>query len=74
MPFKAEDDKVGDAQSICPEYPGTGTHGLHKQRVMEHPAIMDEDARAIAPSITPVRVQDGYKGYNTDGAGLKRAP
>ena len=45
----------------------------HKQRVMEFLSELDEDARAIGAVNTLVRTEAGYKGYNTDGAGLKRA-
>lgn len=33
---------------------------------------IDEDALAIGAVNTLVRTEHGYKGYNTDGAGLKR--
>ena len=75
VPFKVEDDKVGDAVrgAFALNILGLNVTVPHKQRVMEYLADMDEDARAIGAVNTLVRVQDGYKGYNTDGAGLKRA-
>ena len=45
----------------------------HKQRVMEFLSELDEDARAIGAVNTLVRTDEGYKGYNTDGAGFSRA-
>lgn len=73
VPFKVEDDKVGDAVrgAFALNILGLNVTVPHKQRVMEYLADMDEDARAIGAVNTLVRVQDGYKGYNTDGAGLK---
>ena len=45
----------------------------HKQRVMDFLSELDEDARAIGAVNTLVRTDEGYKGYNTDGAGFSRA-
>ena len=45
----------------------------HKQDVMKCLEAIDEDAKAIGAVNTLVRTEHGYKGYNTDGAGLKRA-
>lgn len=45
----------------------------HKQDVMKCLESIDEDALAIGAVNTLVRTEHGYKGYNTDGAGLKRA-
>ena len=44
----------------------------HKQDVMKCLEAIDEDALAIGAVNTLVRTEHGYKGYNTDGAGLKR--
>lgn len=44
----------------------------HKQYVMKCLEAIDEDALAIGAVNTLVRTEHGYKGYNTDGAGLKR--
>lgn len=45
----------------------------HKQEVMAHLVALDDDARAIGAVNTLVRVEGGFKGYNTDAAGLLRA-
>ena len=45
----------------------------HKQEVMKYLVDIDEDAKAIGAVNTLVRTDGGYKGYNTDAAGLKRA-
>lgn len=45
----------------------------HKQRVMAYLKEIDEDAGAIGAVNTLVRMEGGYKGYNTDASGLKRA-
>lgn len=75
VPFKVEDEGVGDAVrgAFALNILGLNVTVPHKQRVMGYLADIDEDARAIGAVNTLVRVQDGYKGYNTDGAGLKRA-
>ena len=45
----------------------------HKQRVMEYLDGIDREAMAIGAVNTLVRTEKGYKGYNTDGAGFRRA-
>lgn len=45
----------------------------HKQNVIAHLKEMDELAKAIGAVNTLVRVEGGYKGYNTDMTGLYRA-
>ncbi|MFR3761943.1 MAG: hypothetical protein ACLTXS_02370 [[Clostridium] symbiosum] len=40
---------------------------------MKYLVDIDEDAKAIGAVNTLVRTDGGYKGYNTDAAGLKRA-
>ena len=45
----------------------------YKQQVMEHLVDVDEAARAIGAVNTLVRVNGGYKGYNTDMEGLARS-
>lgn len=45
----------------------------HKQAVMEHLVEVDEAARVIGAVNTLVRVDGGYKGYNTDMPGLAKA-
>ncbi len=45
----------------------------YKTAVMEYLAEVDENARCIGAVNTLVRMEQGYKGYNTDYLGLKRA-
>ena len=75
VPFKVEEDRVGDAVkgAYALNILGMNVTVPHKQRVMEFLSELDEDARAIGAVNTLVRTDAGYKGYNTDGAGLKRA-
>ena len=75
VPFKVEEDRVGDAVkgAYALNILGMNVTVPHKQRVMEFLSELDEDARAIGAVNTLVRTAAGYKGYNTDGAGLKRA-
>ncbi len=75
VPFKVEPDRLGDA--VRGAY-GLNVLGLnvtvpHKQAVMEHLISIDEGAAAIGAVNTLVRVEGGYKGYNTDAEGLLRA-
>ena len=44
----------------------------HKQRVMPFMRELDDSAAGIGAVNTLVRMEDGYKGYNTDAAGLLR--
>ena len=75
VPFKVEEDRVGDAVkgAYALNILGMNVTVPYKQRVMEFLSELDEDARAIGAVNTLVRTAAGYKGYNTDGAGLKRA-
>lgn len=45
----------------------------HKQSVMEHLMELDESAELAGAVNTLVRVEGGYKGYNTDMYGLTRS-
>lgn len=45
----------------------------YKQDVMAHLVEIDEAAKAIGAVNTLVRMEDGFKGYNTDMPGLARA-
>lgn len=45
----------------------------YKQEVMKSLCAIDENAARIGAVNTLVRMENGYKGYNTDLAGLKRA-
>ncbi len=75
VPFKVEEDRVGDAVkgAYALNILGMNVTVPHKQRVMEFLSELDEDARAIGAVNTLVRTDEGYKGYNTDGAGFSRA-
>lgn len=75
VPFKVEESRVGDAVkgAYALNIQGMNVTVPHKQRVMEFLDELDEDARAIGAVNTLVRTDAGYKGYNTDGAGLSRA-
>lgn len=74
-PFKVEDGHVEDAVkgAFALNLLGLNVTVPHKQRVMEYLADIDEDARAIGAVNTLVRTENGFKGYNTDKAGLERA-
>lgn len=75
VPFKVEDDQVEAAikGAFALNIQGLNVTVPHKQRVMEYLTDIDEDAEVIGAVNTLVRTEHGYKGYNTDGAGLKRA-
>ncbi len=73
-PFHVEPDAVSDA--VKGAY-ALGILGLnvtvpHKQAVMDSLVDMDAAAKAIGAVNTLVRVEGGYKGYNTDMEGLRR--
>lgn len=75
VPFQVEPERLGDA--VRGAY-GLNVLGLnvtvpHKQAVMEHIKEIDAGAAAIGAVNTLVRVDGGYKGYNTDAEGLGRA-
>jgi len=71
VPFKVEEDRVGDAVkgAYALNILGMNVTVPYKQRVMEFLSELDEDARAIGAVNTLVRTAAGFKGYNTDGAG-----
>lgn len=75
VPFHVEPEAVGDAVrgAWALNLLGINVTVPHKQRVMDYLVDIDEDARAIGAVNTLVRAEGGYKGYNTDAAGLKRA-
>lgn len=74
VPFHVEPDGLENAVK--------GAYGLnilgmnvtvpYKTDVMNYLVEIDEEARAIGAVNTLVRVQGGYKGYNTDISGLHR--
>ena len=45
----------------------------YKQQVMEHLVCIDDAAKVIGAVNTLVRVDGGYKGYNTDMPGLAKS-
>ena len=75
VPFHVDNDKVGDAVrgALAFHILGLNVTVPHKQAVMDHLVDIDEDAKAIGAVNTLVYTEKGYKGYNTDGAGFKRA-
>lgn len=75
VPFKVENEQVGDAVkgAFALNILGMNVTVPHKQRVMEFLTDIDGDAKAIGAVNTLVRTEHGYKGYNTDAAGLTRA-
>ena len=52
---------------------GTNVTVPYKSEVLKHVVALDELAGSIGAVNTLVRVEDGYKGYNTDMTGLYRA-
>lgn len=75
MPFKVleEDVETAIAGAYALNLAGLNVTVPHKQRVMPYLKEIDEDARAIGAVNTLVRIDGGYKGCNTDAAGLWRA-
>lgn len=74
VPFQVEnglDDAVkgGFALNVL----GMNVTVPYKKDVMESLVEVDENARRIGAVNTLVRMENGYKGYNTDYLGLKRA-
>ena len=75
VPFRVEENRVADV--IKGAY-GLNILGLnvtvpYKKEVIASLAEIDIGAREIGAVNTLVRVEDGYKGYNTDISGLFRA-
>lgn len=75
VPFKTEPSRLGEAVrgAYAMNVLGLNVTVPHKQAVMEHLAAIDEGAAAIGAVNTLVRMEEGYKGYNTDAEGLMRA-
>lgn len=75
VPFKVEPGRVEEAVkgAYALNFTGMNVTVPHKQEVMKYLVDIDEDAKAIGAVNTLVRTDGGYKGYNTDAAGLKRA-
>ena len=68
VPCNVDDDKVGEAVrgAYALGFEGINVTVPHKQRVMEHLLAIDDAARCIGAVNTLVRMEGGYKGYNTD--------
>ena len=75
VPFKVEEDQVETAVkgAYALNLEGLNVTVPHKQRVIPYLKELDRTADAIGAVNTLVRVDGGYKGYNTDGPGLFRA-
>lgn len=75
VPFRVEKEQLGRAISgaFALNILGMNVSVPYKQQVMEYLTDLDEDARAIGAVNTLVRTEKGYKGYNTDAAGLAQA-
>lgn len=75
VPFKVMEDQAGDAVrgAYALNLSGMNVTVPHKQTVMEYVKELDDDAAAIGAVNTLVRIAGGYKGYNTDAAGLLRS-
>lgn len=75
VPFKVTEDQVEAALkgAFALNILGLNVTVPHKQRVIECLVDLDEDAKAIGAVNTLVRTKGGFKGYNTDAAGLGRA-
>lgn len=75
VPFKVTKDQVGEAVkgAFALNLHGVNVTVPHKQNVMPYLAEMDEAASAIGAVNTLVRMEHGFKGYNTDAAGLGRS-
>lgn len=75
VPFKVESQDVEAAVrgAYAMNLVGMNVTVPHKQAVMKYLKEMDENAMAIGAVNTLVRIDGGYKGYNTDALGLLRS-
>lgn len=75
VPFKVEADRVGEAVkgAYALNLLGMNVTVPHKSAVIPFLKAIDELAEKIGAVNTLVRCEGGYKGYNTDMTGLKRA-
>lgn len=75
VPCNVPDKQIGEAIRgiYALGFEGINVTVPHKQRVMPHLKEIDEAARCIGAVNTLVRMENGYKGYNTDAEGLFRA-
>lgn len=75
LPFHTEPERLGEAVrgAYAMNILGLNVTVPHKQAVMAYVKEIDESARVAGAVNTLVRVEGGYKGYNTDVSGLSRA-
>lgn len=75
IPFKVKKEELQAAVSgaFALNILGMNVTVPHKQAVMKYLDSIDEAARDIGAVNTLVRTERGYKGYNTDVPGLRRA-
>lgn len=75
VPLKVEPERLGDAVkgAYALNLLGMNVTVPHKQEVMKYLVDIDRTAADIGAVNTLVRVEGGYKGYNTDVPGLTRA-
>lgn len=75
LPFKVKEEELEAAikGAYALNLVGLNVTVPHKQAVMKYLVEIDKDAAAIGAVNTLVRTEGGYKGYNTDAAGLLRA-
>ncbi len=75
IPCNVPDEQVGEAVKgiYALGFQGINVTVPHKQRVMPYLLELDEAARCIGAVNTLVRMEGGYKGFNTDADGLYRA-
>lgn len=75
VPFEVTEDQVEAAVkgAFALNLQGVNVTVPHKQNVIPYLKEIDEAASAIGAVNTLVRMEGGFKGYNTDAAGLGRA-
>ena len=75
VPFRVEGECLSDAVkgAYALNLLGINVTVPHKQAVMKSLVDIDQTAKDIGAVNTLVRVEGGYKGYNTDVPGLTRA-
>lgn len=75
IPLKVEEDQVEAAVkgAYAMNFLGMNVTVPHKQSVIPYLREIDKAAEAIGAVNTLVRIQGGFKGYNTDAAGLYRS-
>lgn len=75
VPFRVEEGQVEAAirGAFALHIQGLNVTVPHKQAVMPYLESVDEAAAVIGAVNTLVRTEQGYKGYNTDAAGMRRA-